>query len=187
MADDIVRRTSIMEVTMLRWLSVATVFFIALSSPRSALASDPQKPDKVQPGMGVSITDDTGAVLQGEVTSVTDDVIRIKRRKRLEEVPLSRIVRIEKPDSLRNGALTGLLLGGGLGFIGGMSVMHGEPVPVVLGMMAGNALIYGAVGTAIDAMIPGKRTLYERGRSRETSVAPIVGRGVGGAAFRVSW
>jgi hypothetical protein len=173
---------------MNRSVSCAAVLVIAIGSIGPGAASAQQLPDAVKAGATVAITDDGGMVTQGRVDSLSGDVIRIKRRGQLDEVSVSRIVRIERPDTLHNGAVNGLIVGGTMSLMTIMSNRDLRKHPgIVLWMTASNSLLCGAVGTAIDGMIRGKRTLYERGRRRETSLAPIVAPSVGGAAVRVSW
>jgi hypothetical protein len=170
---------------MTRCLSLVAV--LALSWCRPALVSAQQVTDSVKAGMPVSVVDDAGTEIRGRVDSFSGDVIRIKRRDRLDEVPLQRIVRIEKTDSLKNGALTGMLVGGTAGLVMVIANTRSPDPGLILWATLGNAAVYGALGTAIDGMVQGRRTLYERGRVRETRIAPIVGPNVGGAVVRVSW
>lgn len=170
---------------MSRCRSLGVVFVAAVWLYLPAQASAQLPLDRVKLGMNVSVVDEAGQEIEGRVDSVSDDVLRLRRRGRIQEVALPAIVRIEKPDSLRNGAWTGAIIGGTGGLV--MTVANNATLGVMLWATAANAAVYAGIGTAIDGIVRGRRTLYERGRVREVSVAPIVGPHARGASVRVSW
>ena len=100
---------------------------------------------------------------------------------------LDRIVRIDKPDSLKNGALIGLGVGVSLGVFG--SAMQAPDIEAkwVLASIASNGVACTLLGTGIDALVDSRRTLYQRSGGVRGRVSPIVGRGVRGAAMTLSW
>jgi hypothetical protein len=176
---------------MIRRLTVATAIVLFVSLPSAARAADQQLTDQIRTGATVSIVDEAGTVRQGRVESVSDQTIRLKKKRgAIDEIAAEDIVRVEKPDGLRNGALIGLAVGAGLGMAGGFSDGQGRGrrgsfVPVAI---LGNLVICTALGTALDAIFNHRRTLYERGgRRTETNVTPVMGSRAGGAVLHVSW
>ena len=104
-----------------------------------------------------------------------------------EDIPLDRIVRIDEPDSLRNGALAGLGIGLAVGTFGAVlsSGANIEPEWLLAGI-GYQTVAWTLLGTGIDAMFNNRRTLYERGGRLQARVSPVVGRGVRGAAVSVT-
>ena len=98
--------------------AAALVLTMLVASPIAAQTSGERIPDAVKRGLTVSIIDDQGRQIDGRVESVSEETIRVSLRKKSEEVPLDRIVRIDRPDSLRNGALIGLGFGVAAGDLG---------------------------------------------------------------------
>ena len=105
-----------------------------------------------------------------------------------QEIPIDRIVRIDKPDTLRNGALVGLGIGLAVGTFGAvLSSSANIESEWMLAGIAYQTVAWTLLGTGIDAMFNNRRTLYERGGRLQARVSPVVGRGVRGAAVSVSW
>jgi hypothetical protein len=137
----------------------------------------------------VSVVDERGVKTDGRVAAVSDDAIRVSVGAVSEEIPVTRIVRIEELDSLRNGALSGLVLGVSFGVLGGVAggdQHHGRGTAVLVSTI-GNGIIWTALGTAIDAIFDHRRTLYQRGGHGQTRVTPVVAPGVRGATVSVAW
>jgi hypothetical protein len=160
-----------------------------LSLPAAAAAGQAEGiADIVQAGQRVLIVDDQGRRLDGRVELVSDETVRVSTRAGSDDVANHRIVRIEKPDGLKNGALIGLGVGLGFGVVGA-TLVHGEGAESgqAAAVIVSNVLAYTLLGTGIDAVFNNRRTLYERGRRLQTRVAPVVGSGVRGAAVAVTW
>jgi len=170
--------------------SISTALTLALLSvPGAAAAGQAERvADIVQTGQRVLIVDDQGRRLEGRVELASAETIRVSTRAGGEDVANDRIVRIEKPDGLKNGALIGLGVGLGFGVVGA-TLVHGEGAESgrVAAVVVANALAYTLLGTGIDAVFNNRLTLYERGRRLQTRVAPVVGSGVRGAAVTVTW
>jgi hypothetical protein len=167
---------------------LAVTFVLALlAAPAVGLAQSAQLPqlDEVKPGLPVSVIDDEGRRVDGRVIDVSDDAIRVSVRKRTEQIPIGRVVRIDKTDSLKNGALGGLVAGLGFGIF---VAAHGQADrPFLFAAAVSNGLIWTAFGVGIDAMVDSRRTLYRRSGGTQARVSPLVGREVRGAAVSVSW
>src|SRR3954467_9893310 len=81
--------------------SVCTATPIAAQTMTSAVR------EKVQAARTVTIVDDEGRRIDGRVIEMSDQTLRISVHRAIEQIRIDRIVRIEKPDSLKNGAYAG--------------------------------------------------------------------------------
>jgi hypothetical protein len=158
-------------------LTPSALALAATLAGTSAAQPDAALPPAVQPGLYVLVLDDFGASYEGRVEDATRDVLTLARRGRTLTVPLDRIVRIDKPDSLRNGAITGLVVGVTLAIVGNVATgFSGGPV-VIAWRTVGNSVFCTLLGMLADLMVDNSRTLYQRGRAR--IVAEVAGRGAG--------
>jgi hypothetical protein len=144
--------------------------------------------DKLQTGHTISIIDEDGRKVQGRVVDVSDQAIRVSVHRAIERIPIESVVRIEKPDSLKNGAYAGLFIGATFGLVGGLANSgRTSDRNLVVASIAGNAVAWTAFGVGIDAMVNTRRTLYQRSGKVERRAAPLVGAGVRGAALSIAW
>jgi hypothetical protein len=163
----------------------AAVFAIPAFAAAQSVAPVPT--ETVKRGLPVSVIDDSGTRVEGHVVDISDDAIRVSvRDKRVEEIPLQRVVRIDKTDSLKNGAVTGLVAGVGFGLLVGMS-SSGFDGRWLASAVISNGLMWTAFGAGIDALADSRRTLYQRAGSSKARISPLLGRDVRGAALTVSW
>jgi hypothetical protein len=170
---------------MIRTITVLTCVLVA--AVHSASAQTIQS--VVKPGARIAIVDDDGREIEGRVDTVSDTSLVVRVKKQRQEIPFDSIVRIEHPDSVKNGALTGLVVGIGLGLLGGFADDQGkgrQPTFAIISSL-GNGVICAGFGTAIDALFNHRRTLYQRGDGPHTRVTPIVGRHAAGAALSLTW
>ena len=101
--------------------TLPAVFALAiLVSPAVAVAqtSGTHLADVVATGMKVSVVDDDGRRMEGRVLDHSGESLRLSLDGSSQEIPIDRIVRIDKPDSLKNGALVGLGIGLAVGTFG---------------------------------------------------------------------
>lgn len=145
--------------------------------------------DRIVVGTVVTVTDEAGKATTGRVQGVSADVLSLSRRSGVEAIPVSTLVRIEKPDRLVNGALIGMTLGMFFGIVGGTldAQGSGDRDAFIIVSTLGNTVIWTALGTAVDAIFNNKRTLYERGRGATASVGPLIGPGTKGASLSLTW
>ena len=160
------------------------IFSVLSSSPAAAGATAQSVPDSVRTGLKVLVVDNRGVQIEGRVQDVTDQAVRLKVRGGSTDIPIDRIVRIERPDTVKNGALTGLTIGLVMGLMGTVTDPQGGAL--LASRTLGNGVVCAGIGALIDAVIDGRRTLYERG-TMQTRIAPSVGRGVRAVAVSVSF
>ena len=169
------------------------VFALAiLVSPAVAVAQTigTRLADAVATGMKVSVVEDDGRRVEGRVLEHSQESLWLSLNGSSQEIPIDRIVRIDKPDSLKNGALVGLGIGLAVGTFGAVLSSSGNIEPEwMLAGIAYQTVAWTLLGTGIDAMFNNRRTLYtyERGGRLQARVSPVVGRGVRGAAVSVTW
>ena len=160
---------------MIRLLpAILGLTFLASPSPAMAQAYGESIPSAVRGGLKVSIVDDEGRQIDGRVMDVSAEGIRLSLKGTSEEIRLDRIVRIDKPDGLKNGALVGLGVGLSFTTLGLVIAPEGMRGPWVFATLLSNGVGFTLLGTAIDAIVDNRRTLYERGRRTQARVAPIV-------------
>src|SRR5262245_5096189 len=154
-------------------------FLIAALSPGVASA---QEAASNWPGLASSqlstiyVRDDTGAETSGKLLHLNPDSIVILvdgAERRFEAARVTRIQR--RGDSLRNGAIIGAAVGVAMGILSaGIADCPGDraggPCPgsrVALFLVSTG--VYSAIGTGIDALIPGRTTLYEASKAPPTA------------------
>jgi len=172
--------------------SISTVLFV--SSTSFAQGAGDEIRGHVKDGQKVSVTDEQGREFKGRA-ALGPDLLTIASGSVKNDVPYQQIVRIDRKDGLKNGALIGLAVGAALGV--GLVQDGSDCDPVVIGCGdpgAGNYVAAGlvlaglgsAIGVGIDALIGGDRTVYRRGDTR-VRVVPSVSRGGATAALTISW
>ena len=105
--------------------------------------------------------DTTGKLLALSADSLTLLVDGVERR-----FDLGQIARIQKRDSLKNGTITGVIVGVAMGLLSGglADCSYQRPgndcVGFRVGMLALSTGVYTGLGAGIDALIPGRTTVY---------------------------
>ena len=158
------------------------VFALLFSSPEA----QPQSiPAGVKPGLKVSVTDQSGASVEGRVEDVSDRFVRLSVKGRVRDIPVEDVVRIERPDTVKNGALIGFVVGVSTGLVATAFDPHGGGV--LVGRTLGNGVVFAGIGALFDAAVDSRRTLYQRGPRLQTRLHPVIGRHVRGVAATVAW
>lgn len=174
----------------------AFIVLCLLLAPRATLAQGIAKSfDElrllIRPGDTVTVTDTkTGADTKGKVFSLSAASLILtvdKTQKEWREGELS-VIHQNRGDSLKNGALWGLAIGGALGVIAGAAA-EDDASAVGFALVAG--AFYGGIGAAIgvgcDALVTTPQVIYVGRTSSGTAVrlSPIVGRGRTGARLTI--
>ena len=146
-------------------------------------------PALIKTGQRVAIEDAEGRTIDGRIDRIATVAITVSRRGVSVDVPVDRIVRITRPDNLRNGMLVGLGVGLTLGTIGGAMDPQGRTrratfIPV---SALGNGVICMGLGTLIDAIHKGDRTIYQRTGPLKVGLAPLLGHGSRGVSLSFAW
>jgi hypothetical protein len=175
--------------------------FIAALGPGVASAQDAAAnwPGLVSSGLStVYVLDNTGTETSGKFLRLNPDSIVLLVDGAERRFETARVARIQKRgDSLRNGAIIGAVVGVAMGIItAGISDCPGDhPGGGCPGSRAALFLVstgvYSAIGTGIDALIPGRTTLYEAPKAPPAadgggSVAPAFRRRAA-VNLRVRW
>lgn len=154
----------------LRLALVITLAPTAAFAQQAQPASSPAKP-----GPTVIVQDNRGAETKGKLLrlDVREAVLMIAGQER--RFALADVRRIEKRgDSLKNGAIIGAAVGLFGGLLGSrlgrceppegfeaFATCKKEDNPNSFAFAAAGAVVYGAIGAGIDALIVGRTTLYQ--------------------------
>ena len=87
--------------------TIPVLSLLALLSSSPATAAEQTIPATVESGLKVSVVDDRGSSVEGRIQEVSDRVVRLSVRGGSRDIPIEQIVRIERPDTVKNGALIG--------------------------------------------------------------------------------
>jgi len=152
----------------------------AAPSAQEPAASFDALAGRLQIGQLIWVTDPTGREVRGRLERLSSDGLVLEEDHLDLAAPDVRRVRTRDRDSLKNGALIGLGIGGGMGAawcIGAVAddsgnvdarVECGEGFTVFPGLGA-------LIGLAIDAAIPGKlRVIYQASPSQEAPRARLI-------------
>ena len=148
--------------------TIAGVAVLILLAPGMAFA---QELGSAWPGLIVSelstiyVTDDSGTETTGSLVRFEPAAVVLLVDGSERRIDAARVRRIQKRgDSLKNGALTGALIGGVLGLLSaGIADCPGARSECTAFRIAApvvSSAFYAAVGTGIDALISGRTTLY---------------------------
>ena len=176
------------------------ILIVALS-PGAASAQDAASnwPGLVSSRLStVYVLDNTGTETSGKLLRLNPDSIVLLVDGAERQFETARVARIQKRgDSLRNGAIIGAVVGVAMGIItsGISDCPGGNPGGGCPGSRAALFLVstgvYSAIGTGIDALIPGRTTLYEASKSPPTAdrggSAPLAFRRRAAVNVRVRW
>jgi hypothetical protein len=169
-------------VLLFAWCLSAAV----VASAQEPAASFDALAGRLQIGQWVWVTDPTGREVRGRLERLSSDGLVLEEKRLVTlAAPDVRRIRTRDRDSLKNGALIGLGIGGGMGAawcIGAVADDSGD-LDARVECAEGFTVFPGLgalIGLAIDAVIPGQmRVIYQASPSQETSrarllVAPLV-------------
>ena len=163
--------------TPLLWTGLVVFALATAAAPASAQSADFSG---VQPkGLPtVYVMDRQGQETQGKIVSWTDAAVVLRVDDGTTHTfKTGEAVRIDlRGDSLKNGALTGAGVGLAIGLMMSAACSEcgaGFTVPMTLATTG----IYAAIGTGIDALIPGRTPFWNAGSSQGTG---------GGLTFNIS-
>lgn len=179
--------------------AVGSLIAVATASAQAPVTSFDALTGRIQVGQRIHVTDATGREIAGRLERLSSDSLVLKARD-LQTFAAAdvRQVRARDRDSLKNGTLIGLGIGGGLGAawcIGAIADDSGDidaPVECAEGFTVFPGL--GAlIGLAVDAVIPGRmRVVYQAslppGPSRPSAlIVPLVSPRAKGLAVSITF
>lgn len=160
---------------------VACVFFAATSAQAQELAGTfEQLRVLVKAGDTLTVTDTAGQPVRGKLVNLSPSSLSLNVWGTIREFQKLDVNTITKrgSDSLKNGALIGMAVGGGLAAVGmALTAAEGD---ADAGIFVGAALVYSGIGAGIgagvDALIEGQRVIYANPGSPRAglSVAPML-------------
>ena len=172
------------------WLKgFALLVLLSVSTSSVALAQTPQSLETtLVPGSTVWITDAAGREEKMRILGVTGGIVTAIAGADTRRLPTTDVTRVRVPDSdaLWNGAL----LGAGVAVATGLALCRltepWENCRDDVGPMLRIGAIGAGVGIGIDALVRGRRTIYEAGRpSAQLHAAPIIGGHAAGLQFSI--
>ena len=177
------------------FLATATV-----ASAQESAASFDTLAERIQVGQLIWVTDTRGREVRGRLERLSSDGL-VLRTNGLElfGAPDVRRVRARDRDSLRNGTLVGLAIGGGLGTAWCIGAIADDSGDINAGVECAEGFtvfpgLGALVGLAVDAAIPGKmRVVYQPSppqgspRARLTIVPSFSRRRTAGVTFVVAF
>jgi hypothetical protein len=139
---------------------------------------------RVKPGdeVWVWLTTITKSLVHGDVVAISDSSLTIREQDREVTVRLDEVRSVEGRDGVANGFLLGMVPGAVAGGLVGNTVASGicsgsttcdssvNGYSVALGAVGG-AVVGGLFGMMVDALIPGRQTLF---RGNTVVVTPVV-------------
>jgi hypothetical protein len=181
--------------TSIQLKRIALLVLFSASTGSAVWAQPPQRAKRnfetiLIPGMTVWITDSGGREERTRIVGVSGDIVTATAGGEIRRLPTTDImrVRVRHFDPLINGAL----IGAGAAVVSGLFLCSltetWENCRDDVGPMFRIGAIGAGVGIGIDALIRGRRTIYEtpRGATR-LRAAPIVVRHAGGLQVSLSF
>ena len=180
----------------LLWLTcIALLVLFSASTGSAASAQPPQGAMRdlgtmLIPGMTVWITESGGREEKARIVGVSGDLVTATTSGGIRRLALTDVVRVRVHDSDR--VINGALIGVGVAVASGLFLCHltetWENCRDDVGPMFRIGAIGAGVGIGLDALIRGRRTIYEAAaRSTRLRAAPILARHAGGLKVSLSF
>ena len=177
--------------TWLNYFALLLLFILATGSELSAqtaAVTHPTLEGVVSPGMTVWITESNGGERKARIISVAGDVITASADGSTRSFQIGEVSRIRARhfDSVLNGALIGAGAAVASGLLLCTAMEPWENCRDDVGPMFLIGGIGAGIGIGVDALIHGRKTIYEAPRaSARVRAVPIIGRH--GAGFNLSF
>jgi hypothetical protein len=178
------------------WFAATLVWFCLLAVGAPCAAQEPvrdfsQLNTRLRPGDTIWLTDAQGREVKGRILSLSGDALTLENGGRSFGARDVTAIELRRNDSLGNGALIGLGVGGGISLAGCLASVERRD----RGWCILAAGFYGGVGAGIgvgiDALIPGKKIPAYRAPGAggagcaRLSIAPVVTPRAKGVALSV--
>lgn len=171
-------------------VSVRLVFVILASASVSAQAAQPSVESILRPGMTAWITDSGGREERTQIVGVADGIVTVTAGQDVRRLRTTDILRVRtrQPDSVINGALVGAGAAVASGLFLCTRTEPWENCRDDVGPMFRIGAIGAGIGIAVDAMIRGRRTIYEAAQpATRLHAAPVIARHAGGLQVAFSF
>ena len=134
----------------------------------------------------VYVRDSSGAEVKGKLLQLGPDSVLLLENGVEHRFAIDEVERIQKRDSLRNGTIIGAVIGGAMGVLAAgfadcpSSQGHARECDAFRATTVALSIgVYAGLGTGIDALIPGRTTLYRKPDQSVVRVAPAGSGGIG--------
>lgn len=166
-------------------LALTVLLVIGIGAPASAQPPITDVPLKSGTIYWVTRTD--GSEIKGFITERTAEEVRVNGALGPVAIPAPEVLRIAKPDGLRNGFLIGASVG--VAMFAPYALDPDLPAGAArrVGATATVALMYGGIGALIDKAFEGRTDVYRRASSPSVSLAPIASARRLGLRATVRW
>jgi hypothetical protein len=164
--------------------------FVGAGSPVSAQKNgQPSLESVLTAGTTVWVTDSAGREEQIRIVGVSDNVVTATVGEDTRQLSTTDIVRVRarQSDSVLNGALIGAGAAVAAGLYLCAATEPWENCRDDFGPMLRIGALGAGIGIAVDALIRGRTTVFERERSTALQAAPIVGRHSAGLQVSLSF
>jgi hypothetical protein len=172
--------------------TLAIAFQAGLAAAQTIPSSFKDLQFLVRPGDRVTVVDAAGLETTGRVYELGTSTLSIASKAgdyRFNEDQVL-VIRQRKADSIKNGVLIGLAIGGGLGLLAEISCGWDDEYCGRPGVMAIGTGIWGAgIGAFADALQKTPRDIFRHGPGMvgSFSVSPVVGPHAAGAQVAFRW
>jgi len=164
---------------------LAVVFFLmfltSVECSAQLVSSFEQLQVLVKPGDNIYVTDAAGDTTKGRIAELSPSSLSLVvngKRRDLAQTDV-REIRQWRSDSLKNGALIGAGVGGGLAAIAIAAIDCYGCGAEAVGAIAYSAGIGAAIGVGLDALIPSKQMIFfnqSKGSAGKFQIKPILNR-----------
>ena len=161
---------------------ISLLLAVAFAAAQEPVRDFSQLNTRLRPGDTIWVTDAQGREVKGQILSLAPDQLTLEGGARAFAGPDVKAITVRRHDSLGNGALIGLGIGGGLTAVACLASAEEGDAP----WCAAAALVYGGlgagIGVGIDALMPGKKIIAYRAPGSggaphaRLSIAPVVTR-----------
>ena len=141
----------------------------------------------------VFVRDSAGVETTGKLLALSPDSLTVLVDGVERQIDREHVARIQKRDSLKNGTIAGAIVGVALGLVAsGLADCSYQSrntgcAGSRVGILALSTGVYAGLGAGIDAMIPGRTTIYAASSRPATSATAMTGAQLALLHVGVSW
>jgi hypothetical protein len=158
-----------------------SMFLTSMECSAQLVSSFEQLQILVKPGDNIYVKDATGSTIKGRIADLSPSSLSLVvkgQRQAFSQIDVHEI-RQWRGDSLKNGALIGAAVGGGITLISFAAYPCYDCGAEVVAGVALSAGIGAAVGVGLDALIPSKQLIFfnpSRSTAGKFQIKPILNR-----------